>query len=92
MCHVSSIQPRSAAPTGASLQTLFMLVLVDSEQDSVHDTVHDALKPLMIVHREKKSPCSQVIDVIAVASPLALASVPSICSQRKRKQILVPRV
>lgn len=31
-----------------------MLVLVDSEQDSVHDTVHDALKPLMIVHREKK--------------------------------------
>lgn len=61
-------------------RTLFMILYM----------THWSLWWLCIV--KKKSACSQVIDVIAVASPLALASVPSICSQRKRKQILVPRV
>lgn len=55
--HVSSIQPRSAAPTGASLQTLFMLVLIDSE----HSTVRDTVRTVASEHSAETSACLQVL-------------------------------
>lgn len=79
--HVSSIQPRSAAPTGASLQTWFMLVLIDSEHSTVRDTVCDSERCALC----KKESLLASLDMIAVAFPLALAKCSFyICSQRKK--------